>query len=130
MNGHWSLSLICLLMNNAQLKAILEDVFPVEYMSVGEVKVDYLLAEEKILFTQDKSDSGVNMDGSEYIMLISSSILILKEGYSFVKMLRKDLRRKIKPEEVLKEMEENDLSDDDKKKLIQKVLKLVEEEND
>lgn len=117
-------------MNNAQLKAILEDVFPVEYMSVGEVKVDYLLAEEKILFTQDKSDSGVNMDGSEYIMLISSSILILKEGYSFVKMLRKDLRRKIKPEEVLKEMEENDLSDDDKKKLIQKVLKLVEEEND
>lgn len=72
---------------------------------------------------------GVNFDFVEYVIIIFGCIVILKEGYDFIKGLLKDIRVKILLEEILCEIEGGiELLVEDKKKLICKVLIIVSDD--
>lgn len=115
-------------MTNIQIKNILEQEYPVEYMTVGETAIDYMLDSEG-QFSNDSTESGANLDLVEYVTIISGCIVTLKEGYDFIKGLSKDIRAKISPEEILREIEGGtELSVEDKKKLIRKVLTIVSDD--
>lgn len=118
------------MLTNNKIKDILLEVFPDEYLIVGETKVEYLI-NEKIDFEGRESDSGLNLTFIEYASTISTGILTLKEIYSFWKSLKKDIRKKVSPDEVLKDLQTSEkLTEIQRKVLIQKALELLDEEND
>lgn len=117
-------------MHKKNIKAVLATTLPTEYMIVGETKVEYII-EGDIEFDNVKSDNGLNLTLIEYVTLVTGAIAILKEAYAFVKTVRADLRKKLKPTEVLKELSEASqikLSEEKKEQLIKEVLALVEAE--
>lgn len=114
------------MLSKNDIRDIIFDVFPDESLVEGETKIDYLL-NTKIVFENRQSDTGMNLTFTEYAQTISIGILTLKQAYDFLKAIRKDIRKKISPDEVLKELDSSKkLSEKQRRALVQKALEALE----
>jgi hypothetical protein len=114
------------MLSEKEIKDIIMDVFPNKYLVVGETKVEHLIA-GNVEFDSRESESGMNSVFLEYTAYITTAITTLKQIYDFLKEVRKDIRKKTNPDDVLKELKGSDkLSDKERRELIEKALELLE----
>lgn len=114
------------MLTEKEIKDIIADVFPDRYLIVGETKVEYLIG-ENVAFDSRESESGMNSTFLEYTAYITTAITTLKQIYDFLKEVRKDIRKKTSPDDVLKELKNSEkLSEKERRELIEKALELLE----